>query len=148
MLGHSIVSQHFMEPVGSIPNSQELSTCPHPKSDQSSPYHPTLSLKDPSYYYPFTYVLVFLVVSFLLAFSPITYKRSSSSQSCYMPHPSIHPLLDYSNYTWRRVQIMKLLVMQFSPPSRHLITVSVQISSSAPCSQTRSVYVPLLMSDT
>jgi hypothetical protein len=27
MLGHSIVSQHFMEPVGSIPNSQELSTC-------------------------------------------------------------------------------------------------------------------------
>jgi hypothetical protein len=28
MLGHSIVSQHFMEPVGSIPNSQELSTSP------------------------------------------------------------------------------------------------------------------------
>jgi hypothetical protein len=27
MLGQSIVSQHFMEPVGSIPNSQELSTC-------------------------------------------------------------------------------------------------------------------------
>jgi hypothetical protein len=27
MLGHSIVSQHFMEPVGSIPNSQELSIC-------------------------------------------------------------------------------------------------------------------------
>jgi hypothetical protein len=27
MLGHSIVSQHFMEPEGSIPNSQELSTC-------------------------------------------------------------------------------------------------------------------------
>jgi hypothetical protein len=26
MLGHSIVSQHFMEPEGSIPNSQELST--------------------------------------------------------------------------------------------------------------------------
>jgi hypothetical protein len=26
MLGHSIVSQHFIEPEGSIPNSQELST--------------------------------------------------------------------------------------------------------------------------
>jgi hypothetical protein len=26
----SIVSQHFMEPVGSIPNSQELSTCSYP----------------------------------------------------------------------------------------------------------------------
>jgi hypothetical protein len=27
MLGHSIVSQHFMEPEGSMPNSQQLSTC-------------------------------------------------------------------------------------------------------------------------
>jgi hypothetical protein len=26
MLGHSVVSQHFMEPEGSTPNSQELST--------------------------------------------------------------------------------------------------------------------------
>jgi hypothetical protein len=31
MLGHSIVSQHFMEPEGSIPNSQELSTCSYPE---------------------------------------------------------------------------------------------------------------------
>jgi hypothetical protein len=31
------------------------------------------------------------------------------------PHP---PRLDYSNYTWQRVHIMKLLVMQFSPFSR------------------------------
>jgi hypothetical protein len=30
MLGHSIVSQHFMEPEGSVPNSQELSTCFYP----------------------------------------------------------------------------------------------------------------------
>jgi hypothetical protein len=28
MLGHSIVSQHFMEPVDSVPNSQELSPVP------------------------------------------------------------------------------------------------------------------------
>jgi hypothetical protein len=32
MSGHSIVSQHFMEPEGSIPNSQELSTCSYPDS--------------------------------------------------------------------------------------------------------------------
>jgi hypothetical protein len=43
LLGHSIVSQHFMEPEGSIPNSQELSTCPYLEPDQSSP-----SLQDPS----------------------------------------------------------------------------------------------------
>jgi hypothetical protein len=35
MLGHSIVSQHFMEPEGSIPNSQELSTCSSSEPDQS-----------------------------------------------------------------------------------------------------------------
>jgi hypothetical protein len=34
------------------------------------------------------------------------------------PHP---PRLYNSNYTWRRVQIMKLFVMQLSPPSRHYI---------------------------
>jgi hypothetical protein len=37
MLGHSIVSQHFMEPEGPIPNSQELSTSSYPEPDQSSP---------------------------------------------------------------------------------------------------------------
>jgi hypothetical protein len=30
-------------------------------------------------------------------------------------------LIDYSDYTWRRIQITKLLNMQFSPPSRHFI---------------------------
>jgi hypothetical protein len=33
------------------------------------------------------------------------------------------PWLDHSNYTWRRVQVMKLLIMQFSPTSRHFIPV-------------------------
>jgi hypothetical protein len=28
-----------------------------------------------------------------------------------MAHPSHPPRLDYSNYTWRRVQIMKLLII-------------------------------------
>jgi hypothetical protein len=46
-LGH-LVSQHFMRPEGSIPNSQELSTCSYPDPDQSSPHHPIPTLKDPS----------------------------------------------------------------------------------------------------
>jgi hypothetical protein len=46
--GHSIVSQHFVEPEGSIPNSQELSTCSFPSPDQSSPHHPIPPLQDPS----------------------------------------------------------------------------------------------------
>jgi hypothetical protein len=28
-----------MEPEGSIPNSQQLSTCSYPEPDQSSPHH-------------------------------------------------------------------------------------------------------------
>jgi hypothetical protein len=32
-----------------------------------------------------------------------------------MARPSHPPLLDHSNYTWRRVEIMKLFVTQFSP---------------------------------
>jgi hypothetical protein len=34
---------------------------------------------------------------------------------CYMPSPSHPPWLDNSNYTWRTIQVMKLLIMQFSP---------------------------------
>jgi hypothetical protein len=45
-------------------------------------------------------VLVFLVVSFLLDFPPISYTHSSSPHSCYMPYSSHPPWLDHSNYTW------------------------------------------------
>jgi hypothetical protein len=31
--------------------------------------------------------------------------------SCYIPCPSHAPWLDRSNYTWRKVQVMKLLIM-------------------------------------
>jgi hypothetical protein len=32
----------------SVPNSQELFTCPYPEPDQSSPHHPIPPLQDPS----------------------------------------------------------------------------------------------------
>jgi hypothetical protein len=37
------ICQHFMEPEGSLPCSQEPSTDLYPEPDQSSPYHPILS---------------------------------------------------------------------------------------------------------
>jgi hypothetical protein len=46
---------------------------------------PILSQINP--YYPPAYVLVFLEVSFLLVFPPISYMHSSSSHSRYMPCP-------------------------------------------------------------
>jgi hypothetical protein len=67
--------------------------------------------------------------------------------SCYMPCPSHPPQLDHSNYTRRRVQVRKLLVMKFSPISRDSSFFS-PIFFSTPCSQTPSVYVPPLMSET
>jgi hypothetical protein len=33
-----------MEPEGSLPASQKPSTAPYPDPDQSSPYHPILSV--------------------------------------------------------------------------------------------------------
>jgi hypothetical protein len=63
----------------------------------------------------------FLVVSFPLAFLPMTYKHFYSLHARNMPRPSHHPRHDNSNYTWRRVQIMQLLVIQFPPPPQPLI---------------------------
>jgi hypothetical protein len=45
--------------------------------------------------------------SFRLAFPPTTYTLSSSPHSCYMPQPSHLPRLDYSNYTWRKLQSLR-----------------------------------------
>jgi hypothetical protein len=48
--------------------------------------------------------------------------------SCYMPYPSHPPRLGHSKYTWRRVQVMKLLIVQFSPTSRHFISLRSKYS--------------------
>jgi hypothetical protein len=50
---------------------------------------------------------------YLLAFPPTSYMHSSIPHACYMPCPSHPPWLDRSNYTSRRVQVMKPLIMQF-----------------------------------
>jgi hypothetical protein len=34
------------------------------------------------------------------------------SHACYLPYPSHPPWLDHSNYTWRKEQVMKLLIIQ------------------------------------
>jgi hypothetical protein len=54
---------------------------------------------------------------FLLASLAVPYMHSSSPHSFYMPCPSHPPWLDHSNYVWRGVQVMKFLIMQFSPIS-------------------------------
>jgi hypothetical protein len=56
-------------PERSLTHSQELSTCPYPESDQSSPHHSKMHfniINPPTFWF-------FLVVSFLLAFPLTTY---------------------------------------------------------------------------
>jgi hypothetical protein len=66
--------------------------------------------------------------------------------SCHMSRPPHPPRLYNSNYTWRRLQIMKLLVMQLSPPSCHSIPLPFNYSpfTLEYCSQTSSAYLPPL----
>jgi hypothetical protein len=61
-----------------------------------------------------------------------------------MPRP-LHPhCLDHSNYTWRRVQVTKLLIMQFSPTSCHFIPLWSKYSPRHPVLK----YVSPLRSET
>jgi hypothetical protein len=76
-----------MEPEGSLPHLQEPSIDPSPEPDQSSPHHTTPHHTTPPHSIspesililsaPSPHVLVFIAVSFLLAFPPVTYMRFS-----------------------------------------------------------------------
>jgi hypothetical protein len=67
--------------------------------------------------------------------------------SCYMPCPSQPPWPDNFNYTSIRAQVMKIRIMQSSPTSLSLHPSLIQIFSTLR-SQTPSVYVPTLLSQT
>jgi hypothetical protein len=47
-----------------------------------------------------------------------------------MPFPSHPPWHDHSNYTWRKVQVVKPHIMQFSPNFRHVISLRSKYSPS------------------
>jgi hypothetical protein len=52
------------------------------------------------------------------------------------------------SYIWRRVNVMKLLIIQLSLVSCYFISPGIKIFSSVPCSQTPSVHVCPLISET
>jgi hypothetical protein len=108
----------------------------YPEPDQWRKSHAIQSLQVLTQSYSPTYILVFLVVTFILPFLPVSYVHFLP-HSCYMPHSSNLPSLHYNYYTWRRVHVMNLLIMQCSLTS---CLSFVQIFSSAPRSET-----PLVM---
>jgi hypothetical protein len=117
-----------MEPEDPLACSQEPSTGPYPEPDQSNPYHP-ITLR--SILILSTHLRLGLPSGCLLLTPPrIIYMHFSSPRSCYMPCPSHPPWLDHSNYIWRRVQVMKFLIMQFSPTSCHFIPLRSALFSN------------------
>jgi hypothetical protein len=65
--------------------------------------------------YSFTSNLIPMYFSPVLLYKFVHLVRRSRKpriRPCYMPCPSQPPRLHYCNYTWRRVQIMKLFVMK------------------------------------
>jgi hypothetical protein len=116
LCSYSRTSQHFMEPECSLPCSQEPSSRPYPEPNKSNQYHTILylSLSLTSILILSTHLLLGLPSSlFLLAFHQYPICIPLLRYSCYLPYPSHPPWLDHSNYTWRRVQVMNLLIMQF-----------------------------------
>jgi hypothetical protein len=58
--------------------------------------------------------------------------HSSSPPSVLHVLPSQPPWLDHFNYTWRRVQVMKLLIMQFFPASFRVMPLASRYSPQHP----------------
>jgi hypothetical protein len=76
-------------------------------------------------------IILFLVVSFLLAFPQSPYKQSPSP-ACMIHVCLLHPLwLDDCNCIWRKVKAKKLLIMKMSPTSCYFIPIPSKHSQSS-----------------
>jgi hypothetical protein len=63
--------------------------------------------------------------------------------ACYMTRPSHHPRCDHPKNIWQRVQIMELLILQFSPSSCHFIPLWYKYSPKQPVHKhPQSVFFP------
>jgi hypothetical protein len=108
-----------MEPEGSLPHLKETTNYPYSEPlIQSMLPHPT------------SWSSVFILSSHLClglpsGLLPVGFSTktlySSLPHTCYMPCPSHSSRFDHPNSVWWAVQIIKLLIMQFSPLPCHLV---------------------------
>ena len=91
-----------MEPVGSLPHSQVLATCPYPVPARSSPYPHIPILENPSYFYPPFHSWVSQEVSFPRVSPPTPcICLSSVSYALHTPPISFFSILSTKQY-WVR----------------------------------------------
>jgi hypothetical protein len=135
-------SQNFMKTEDSLPHSQKLSTCPYPEPEQSSQNSSILSSQDPYY------IIIFLVVSFPMAFPPNNLYSFLFSliRAAYPAHMILVDLIILI-ILGEECKLQSSSLFSFHhPPSLRLSLV--QIFSSASYSQPPWVCVPPLMLQT
>jgi hypothetical protein len=91
-----------------------------------------------------THLSVCLPSDLFPAIFPTKILYTSFSHVSYMPRQSRPPRLDHSNYTWWRVQVTQLLIMQFPPAFCHFISVrSTYSPQQPPLKRSQSTFLPL-----
>ena len=119
-----------METESTLPHSQVPATCPYPEPNRSSPCPHIPFPEDPSEYYLGIYVWVSQVVSFSKVSPPKTLLFNSTlPHTCYMSRPSHSSRFDHPNNIGWAVQIIKLLIMQFSTFPCYLFPLRPKCSS-------------------
>jgi hypothetical protein len=64
----------------------------------------------------------------LMVFTPKFFMHSWFPHACYKSCPSHLPWHNYYNYIWQKVQVMNLLIMQFSLTFYYFITLGSKYS--------------------
>jgi hypothetical protein len=123
----------------SLSCSQKPFTCLCPHPDQSSPFHPKLSVRDPR-------VRLDLPNALFPSGSPVI-SIPLLPHACYMPRPYHHFILHHSNNSWLRVKIMKLFIMYMSPTYCHCIHLQSKSLLSTHFAKTLSLCSSLKVRD-
>ena len=140
-----------MGPEISLPHSQEPTTSPHPEPTLSNPY-PNIPLCGDICIYVRIHLIIFLPSkpessrwSLSLRFphqNPVC--TSLLSRTCYMPHPSKSSQFDHLNNIGWVVQMIKFLIVYFSPLPYYLIPLRPKFSPQHPIlKHPQLVFLPL-----
>jgi hypothetical protein len=132
LCSHSRTSKYtyFMGPEGSLPCSQETPPPPNPILSQIDPAHTIPS------YLSKMYIILSIRLRLVLPSGVFPSGFSTNTLYAFLFSPFVlHALPISSSLTyhsvWRGVQVMKLLIMQFSPTSCHFVSLRSEYSPQA-----------------